>query len=230
MSHPAYNLPYNPAVFTARTPSSSPDCLVFPYDPKLKRFQTYSYNPHQTQNRLSHEEIENFLEQVNESSLRKWHKDNKLFYDPPCIFYFLLVLSTFILPLILIIVCYLSAAQKNVLKDLDEAIQTAKEFIRMNNSHFTNRGLRWVAPYNFPQWIELETNLRDSHAGVQNRRIDQGIPVRPQPKRPQIHTVELAQQDYQAINMPNQQGFYSPLNQQQNQFNGDMYNVNLYNK
>jgi len=227
--HPAYDLPYNPAL-QRRIPSSTSHCIVFPYDPKTASFQIYSYTPQHTQDRLTYEEVESFLEQVN-TSLKKWHEENRLVYDPPCIFYFALVMCAFLLPLLFVFLCWFTSVQKVALKDLDESIAIAKDVIDMNNPHFESRGLRWVAPYNFPHWIELETNYRDPDLQVpnaRNRMAIQGIPVRPQPKRPEIQTVQLAQQDYQAIDMPNKQGFYSPMNQ--NQFNGDVYNANLYDK
>jgi len=227
----AYALPYNPAI-PRPVPSSTPGHIIFPYDIKTRSFQIYSYTPHQTQHRLSYEEVESFLEQVN-TSIKKWHAENSFFYDPSFIFYLILIICAVLLPLLFILIIVLVFAEKRVLKELNESIAIAKEVIRANNPHFESRGLRWIAPYRFPLYIELETNFRGSQPRQQNARDPiaiQGIPVRPQPKRPEIQTVELAQQDYQAIDMPNQQDFYSPMNQNQNQFRGNMYNANLYNK
>ena len=52
-------------VFVIPTPFSTPDCLVFPYDKFQKKFSTTNYLSIQTQDRLSLQEIEQFLEQAN---------------------------------------------------------------------------------------------------------------------------------------------------------------------
>lgn len=222
--HQAYGPPYSPAL-QRPIPPSTPNCVVFPYDPKAKRFVIRGYTPHQTQDRLSSEEVEKFLEQVN-ISLKKWHEENTFHYDPPCIFFLIMGISLFLLPLFFILMCcWLMPAQQKSQKDLEESIAIAKDVIQANNPHFEDRGLRWAAPYNFPHWIELETNFRFSL--IQDRIAIQAIPVRPQAKNPEIQMVELAQQDYQAIGIPpNQENFYSS----HNQFNNNMYNANIYNK
>jgi len=214
-----------------QVPVSSPDCLIFPYDSKTKMFQIYSYTIHQTHGRLTHQELDTFLEQVN-VSIKKWHEENKLFYDPPCAFWLILAICIIFFPLVFVFACYMNSPQKNVLRDLDKSINIANYVILMNHPPFMERGLRWVAPNCFPHWIEFETNVQEPRRRRQNGRIDQGVLVNVPP--PEIHTVQLTQQDYQPVEMPNQQNFYSPMNQHppmtENQFNFNICNENIYNK
>jgi len=80
------------------TPSSTPGCLVFPYDKKNKKFQTSNYIPLQTQNRLSEQEIERFSNVVNDP-ISIWYKEYGGTYERRGIYLCFLIISFDLFPL-----------------------------------------------------------------------------------------------------------------------------------
>ena len=191
------------------TPLSTRHHIIFPYDRETKKFVTSNYIPIQTDNRVHHIEIEQFLEQVN-IPIKKWHENYSLFYDPPLAFCCLFILCLFLLPLLFFLVCWLSSKQANAIKDLGGAIGIARTFVQIHNPKWAQRGFMWSIPVHPPQWIEL---WADYGQPAPRARIVQGIPVVPQPRRkPEIHTICLPQQNYQNVEMPHQKGYsYSPM-------------------
>jgi len=203
-------------------PKSNPDRIIFPYDKKAKKFIMADNLPFRTQDRVHIREIETFLEQIN-IPLKKWHEDYSMFWEVSPRYCCLLIICFILLPLMLFIVCYQSVKQNKALKELREITLKSKAFVEENNQRFIERGLLWTFPVYFPRWIELWPHHQDpiQHAIV---RVGDGKPVELQQssRKPEIHTIEVAQNDQE-------QGYYSSVQQNQNQYNANMYNQNVYN-
>jgi len=202
------------------TPSSTPQSLVFPYDRVNKKFSTTSYIPLQTQDRLSIQEVEQFLEQAS-IPINEWYEQYGWVTNGSCKFICLLLFCFFIFPLYFFFICWLICYQQKSAKKLQEAAEKSKLFIRDNNQQFIERGLMWNVPVHYPQWIELWTTVGGPQPQAGFPMMPQGQPGYDGFSRPGIPTQTLPQQNYQ--NQP-QQGYYTQV--PQNQYNPNVYGPN----
>ena len=194
-------------------PLSTPECLVFAYNIKAGKFNTDFYTPSLTRGRIGDHELHLFFEQIS-APLRIWHNKYKYLFHPPCILALIAFVSVLLAIPGLFFVCWLTWKQNQSEKEHKKAAEEAKALIRELNPSFTERGLIWICPDQSPLWIELITNYQESQPRRENRRVHQGVPVSPQPRvTPVIHTISLPQQNYQNMQTPNQQGYYSPMQQ-----------------
>ena len=200
-------------------PPSNPDRIIFPYDKKAKRFIMADNLPFRTQDRAHIGEIQTFLDQIN-IPLKKWHEDYSMFWEVSPRYCCLLIICFFLVPLLLFIVCYQSSKRSKALKELKEITLKSKNFVEENNSRFIERGLLWTFPVHFPRWIELWMQQVDPRDGMP-------VDIMQVQKTPEIQTIEVRQRDYEN-DQEQQQGFYSSVQQDQNQFSSNMYNQNVY--
>jgi len=217
-------------------PSSTPQSLVFPYDGISKKFNTNSYMPIQTQNRISIEEIEQFLDIIN-GPIKEWYDEYGWLTNGSCKFVCLMFTCFIIMPLMFFFICWMACAQSKAADALQKAGEKAKILVRDNNQRFVERGLMWNVPTHFPRWIELWTQVGPGFGGASMPQQgfpmmpqQQGFPMMPQQQpgfdgfaRPGIPTQTMPQQNFQNGGMPPQQGYY-PM--QQNQYNPNMYGPN----
>jgi len=169
----------------AQIPRSTSTKIVFPYDKQAKKFDTRGYLPAHTQDRLTFQDVEQFLEQVN-VPIRKWHKDFGHLYEESFSFCFVFVICFLFFPLLFFLIGYLLWAQAKSKKELREAKEKAKIFVIENNPRFLEKGLVWTIPVHFPQWIELLTNAEGAVPGISIMAHS----------KPEIHTISIAQKEY----------------------------------
>jgi len=151
------------------TPPTSANWVIFPYDKVNKRWNTSNYQPSQTGNRASVDEIERFLNEVNEP-LTVWYKEYGAIYEGGGIYLFLFIFLIVLLPIFIIYVCWIASAQGEAEKKLEEVKQKVRSMIQEKGSFFAERGLIWGVPGYFPQWIELWVGQGphpDHHVGIQ---------------------------------------------------------------
>jgi len=63
-----------------------------------------------------------------------------------------------ILPLLPFLCCWACSNQAKLIKALKKSVEQAKAIVKEKDPEFTGKGLTWVVPAYFPQWIELLTN------------------------------------------------------------------------
>jgi len=143
-------------------PTSSPGCLVFPYDHANKRFKITDYNPIQTQDRVSAYEIETFFQELNAPFL-EWYGQYEEVSEGKGKYAWLCLLSLLLLPLFFFYICWLSTKQQDASDKWGEAAEKAKRIIQEKSQSFADRGLTWNVPQFFPSWLELWTGVGGSN-------------------------------------------------------------------
>ncbi len=138
-------------------PSSTPQSLVFPYDPMNKKFITTNYQPVLTQGRVTNEEIDEFLKEVNVPIKAYYDEHNP--NASPCGLICLIILCTIICPLFPFLMCYLISRTNKMMVEMKKASDKAAIIVKSRGSTFTERGLLWNMPAHFPRWIELWTSV-----------------------------------------------------------------------
>jgi len=208
------------------TPSSTPGCLVFEYDKSNKRFSTSNFSTMQIQNRASHEEIERFLNEVNEP-IAAWNKEYRDAYEIRGTYLCCLIFFFFLFPLFFCYFCWMLSEQKEAAKKLEEVKEEVRRIIRERGSSFAERGLIWNVPQHFPQWIELWTGAGGLMPGMQPAAqmpgqgggIQMAVIQQQQPMPQQQGYSMVSQQQYGAG--------YPGVQQQQHQY---VYNPNTYDQ
>ena len=137
-------------------PVTTPACIIFPYDKENKKFITSDYSSAQTKERASAEEIERFLNEVNEP-LSAWSEQYGLVYEGKGIYFCLFITFLILLPIFICYVCWLSSKQSEAKKALTEVKQKIRTIIQERGSYFAEKGLEWKIPIQFPHWLELWT-------------------------------------------------------------------------
>lgn len=194
------NRAYNARGFNRiQIPSSTPESLVFPYDAIAKKFNTTNYFPIQTQGRVTAEEIETFLAEVNEPVQAYYKK-----YDPqtlPIKWFCMALICMILFPLFPFFMCYMCYKTNEMGKDIKKGCEKAASIVKAKNGSFTERGLTWNIPVYFPHWIELWTTTGGAVGGVYTQ------PVQPYAGyvQPGIKMQTLPQQNYQNAYVGNNQ-------------------------
>ncbi len=196
------------------TPSSTPGCIVFPYDKKNRRFETSGYFPMQTQNRLSEAEVERYLNVINEP-IAMWYKEYGGVYEGKGIYLCCLILTFYLFPLFCFYLCWLSSQRNEATKKLEEVKNRAREIVREECELFARKGLIWNIPQHFPQWIELWTSAGNGmppppmpfHMMPQGAGIPMLVVQQPRPVYPA---------NYSGMNMGNNSGMGYSFQTQQN--------------
>ncbi len=156
-------------------PPSTPQVLVFPWDNKLKRFNTFSYNPQLTEGRANAQEIEAFLAEI-QVPADEFVKQYSHLWAPPC-WRVIPYLICFLSPFGFILLFYTIKQVFNSVEKMDQVKQRARIIIKEKERHFLQKDLKWVIPNYFPRWIELWTILNtntNNHMGQNSVHPEQG--------------------------------------------------------
>lgn len=179
-------------------PPSTSGTIVFPYRQRLNKFDTSHYNPIMTNNRVSAEEIDKFLEAVLEPI--EEHRKKQFLVKYPWAIVVLIIL----LPLFYIFMIYLLCTSGSRTKQWEEVKDKSRAIIKEKGAAFEQRGMVWIAPLHFPLWIELWTQPAQTQNGYGMMPMNQ-------------------QMGMQNNMMPNQ---YNQANNQQMQYGAGMYGGN----
>jgi len=198
---------------TIVVPPSTKNCLIFPVDRVKGNFNMNFYDTAMTQGRVSSEEIASFLQELDpvvkpifNSRMNSFLK----FYQRklhPCFMLGLVVLFAlgvffmtrgalklfFVLPgvfaaiflstvIIMIINCLHVANVKSLIKESKDKIMP---IVLSKNTDFKRKGYFWVAPHNFPYWIELWTEE------ASNMRVQYGLQGMSLPQQYGINVQEI---------------------------------------
>ncbi len=210
-------------------PPSNAACIVFPFDQASRKFKTENYNPSQTQDRASLEEIEMFLNELNEP-VNAWYdkylKKSDLGGVLTCLFICLLILCP---PFLIGFICWSTSQETESLVKKEELKLQATQVIAERIHSWTDRKLTWKVPLTYPYWIELWTGQSlpqmqpgFGQPGIQTMMMQQG--------QPGMNTgmgnnsFQPSQQGNGPMMSPNQSGY--PLRNNQNQFQS--YGANTY--
>lgn len=210
------------------TPSSSPECLVFPYDKPTRKFNTNNYFPYQTQDRINMQELEEFLDKVN-VPIKEWYDKYAYLFEGSFRFYVVFVICLILIPLALIWVIWLNIAQYLAIKKQEEYAERGRAIVKNLQRRFPIRGLKWNIPERFPQWIELLVQDYGYYMPDVNtvpQELQQPYAGFPQSEIQMTSMQNMNQQDSQNMGPPNQQGYY-PL--QENQYHGSTYGTDAHN-
>jgi len=195
------------------TPSSSPDCIVFPFDQRTRKFQTNSYTSFQTQNRISEYEIEQILTEV-AAPVKEWYEKHKTIFEGSPGFWCIYIICMLLLPLMFVFICWLHAAQGKARYEMKSVAERARAIMIEKNPVFRNAGLMWNAPKHFPQWIELR-RLSGFNQQQYDGFVQPGIGMTMMPQSPSG--------GYGNKIVPTQPGYYSSV--PQNQYHANMYSA-----
>ncbi len=136
------------------TPHSSEECIVFEYDKTHHKWKTSNYSSSQHNERVSVDEIESFLNEINET-LAPWSKQYGEVYYGDGIYLCLTLTLCILLPIFFIYLCWLSSQQVYAKERLKEVKDKIDVIIQQKRSYFSEKRLTWQVPNQFPQWIEL---------------------------------------------------------------------------
>ena len=191
-------------VMDKRVPPSTPQVLVFPWDHKLKRFNTSSYNPQFTEGRTNAQEIEAFLAEI-QVPVDEYVAEFGHLWAPPCWLVLLHLICYLLLPIGIILICY-HVKQINESKvKLDEVRQRAGIIAKEKGGHFLQKDLMWVLPNYFPRWIELWTTLKTSNNN--HMSINMNMHSQSYMDQSDISLNQMPQKNYQNSIHPEQGGF-----------------------
>lgn len=204
-------------------PKSTPERLVFPFYWQTLKFETKHYNPMMTNNRLSTEELDQFLKTVAEP-LAEFRKKDFLYKYPWAIFVMIILL-----PLLYIFLIYQCCISCRTTRELNEAKKKSLDIINQNSASFQARGLSWVTSRYYPRWIELWIS---QNPVIAQPNVNNGV-LMGQNGYNMVHM----NQPYDMNNdlMPNQQGnsnqhnTNNQFNNQQAQYGANMYSGNNMN-
>ena len=130
-------------------PKSTPERLIFPFYWQTLKFDTNHYNPIMTNNRVSKEELDQFLAAVAEPLIEFRKKD--LLYKYP----WAIVVMIILIPLLYIFLIYQCCISCRRTRELNEAKDKCFAIIKENSASYNARGLKWETPRYYPRWIEL---------------------------------------------------------------------------
>jgi len=135
------------------TPVSTPNCIIFPYNKKTKKFETKDLSSLQPPNRPSIEEVEKFLEIITEP-LTLWENQYGDLMRVKGKYFWYLILFILLLPLLPGYLFWLVFSQSDARSNLKPVVEQTRTLIS-KNSTFGERGFSWAVPERYPQWIEL---------------------------------------------------------------------------
>ena len=190
---------------TYLAPDSTDECIVFEYDKakhKWKKSDYLSSKAHQERARV--EEIESFLNEINEP-IGEWSKKYQKVHDGSGIYLCITIFLIILLPLFFIFNCWFNCQQDKAKEKLQEAKKKAFVIIKNRRDYFAKKQLTWQVPDQFPQWIELW--LDEEKEASEKRQEMVGYEKSGYPKSPQGNKVV-------------------PIGEQQQL----MYNANMYNQ
>lgn len=203
-------------------PPSTAGTLVFPWKDSIKKFDTSSYNPIMTNNRVSLEEINQILDEAL-VPVMEW-RDKQLFIKYP----WAIIILVILLPLLYIYMFYLACTSCSKQKEFEEVKEKSRAILKEKGAHFEQRGLAWVVPAHFPRWIELWTG----QGGMQpNMMMQQQMMMQPNVGQNGYAVVPINNQQMGMNNnmmMTNQQAGFTQPNQQM-QYGAGMYSGNNMN-
>ncbi len=182
-----------------QTPESEDGRVIFPYLNPEKKFTIKNYEPRQTENKLSSEEVEKMLQEI-AAPFAKWQeKYGYLMGENKVLNWVLFIL----LPLMLIFALFWAIwAQMYAFVQHKKVIEEAKDIVRKYNSTtLHDRGLVFYMPEQFPQWIEI--------------RVKAPKPITMMPH--QQYAPMMGQGYYHAQGFGAPQGQYYPMMQPQQQ-------------
>jgi len=198
-------------------PSSTPQSLVFPYDERNRRFDLSSYQAAQTQGRVTAEEIEEFLKEVN-VPVRAFYEEQMSACKLVCIIIFCMICF----PLYPFMLCWICYRNKKNMEEMKKATERASVIIKSRGTMFTERGLAWNIPAYFPKWIELWTQIGEygqpvmqpmMQPEVQVNQQFQGMPIYQRPPGEVNGAAGFSGIEMQAVPQQTyQQGYYQQQN------------------
>ena len=165
---------------TLAVPPTSGNSIIFPYNNISNKFEASHYLSTMTQSRIPLSDITLVLSEI--ETIIKEYKD----YSNPrkllVLFFvcFLIILNSLIIESIfdltnvfyftllataIFAVLYISIYFRNSVKLLEKARQKTVEFLSTKSRHFEENGLKWVIPFQFPNWMELWKNEEMSTLG-----------------------------------------------------------------
>lgn len=147
--HHCHHHHYRPQIITQ--PVTSASTIVFSYKKGIWKFDTSSYDPKMTNGRVSLDEINQLLDEVIVPVNK--YIDKLLLYR----YTWLIPIIVILMPLLLIYAFYECFTESCRRKAEIEMKKKVRAILKEKGSHFTQRGLRWVVPARFPDWIELWT-------------------------------------------------------------------------
>ncbi len=195
------------------TPSSSPDCIIFPWDQKSRKFITSSYTSFQTQNRVSEYEIEQTLTEV-AAPVKEWYEKHKVVFEGTPGLFVVYIICIILFPLFFVFACWLTFAQGKARYEMFDVADRSRKILMEKNPIFRNAGVMWIAPEHYPQWIELH-RLPGFEQSQYNGFAQPGIGMTMLPQSPYGSYGKI---------VPNQQAYYSGV--PQSQYHANMYSAN----
>ncbi len=136
------------------TPKSTAKVLTFPQDKKTKKFQIKFDPSVHPDPRLSQHEIEKFLEEIS-GPVSLWHEKHSDFFEFKGKYFWYFIVFLLLLPLFLCYIMWFFAEQSRALSDLQKVKQETRMLIAEKSDSWTEKGLSWNVPDNFPLFMEL---------------------------------------------------------------------------
>ena len=142
------------------TPDSTDECVVFEYDNASNKWETANYSPDQTKGKASLDEIERFLNEINEP-LSEWSKKYGKINRGEGIYFCLALSLIILLPIFFIYICWFSGQQDKAKEKLEDVKYKVSIIVQERAPYFAGKSLAWNVPEKFPQWIELWLDEED---------------------------------------------------------------------
>jgi len=151
-------------------PPTTDNITIFPYDNNSNKFETSHYINTTSRRRASINEITLVLTEVDSfiKEYRDYSNPKKLlFIFLTClliiltsIIWGLLLEIQYLIPSTLFFTCtiaiiYIAKIFIHSRKMLEEVKQKVKEYLEAKSEYFEQKGLKWVIPFQFPNWMEL---------------------------------------------------------------------------
>ena len=235
----SYFLPYN-------FPLETNEAILFPYNFKTGKFNIDHYNPSMTNQRVSKQEIADFLAPAEEHML-EWNKKQNF---TTCCFIFWLILGSFIFPLLFCVLTYMCKKNSEIRPLFMRAQKNVQKYFNDQNELYKQRNLTWCVPQTFPLYIELwkthiipgQQNLSamSFQPNVNSMRVapDSGLRLIQQPQvqpqfqpqfQPQVQSQFQPQVQPQVELQYGYPGYETPQNpNQQIIYGGNQYGANTY--
>jgi len=189
--------------------------IVFPFDKTSKKFDSGFYSPTLTGGRVSLEEINQILSEID--AIRKSIASQAI-AALICHFVSLSICSGlfvftgtpgmitfYIIGLVVAVLTIVGVLMWRILKLKGELKTKCKEVVDKHNQTFMLRGLRWHLPVNFPSWVELWKDYQ-SQDDTKKGQTQSSPPTR-QPYTPASDSNQYQQNYYQDHSL------YAPLPQ-----------------
>ncbi len=167
-------------------PSSVNGVIIFPVDKEEGKFDSSKYSPELTQGAISTEEIEHFLQGIDDfvepifqSDVLSDAKSFSMMIILLMILLFVILegvtmsadIPTFVVaPIFVVLMLVLAAvyaildriATSYVKKKIKEANEKIGTYLQIHNGAFKEKDYFWIAPVGFPYWIELHKEISES--------------------------------------------------------------------